>query len=274
MKELDLKNSFLISVFAHLLLFIIFSFVFLKNPFQKVEMPTVVNIEFNTEATGEGINEQIKTPPKMESSVPKERKSVVKEKVVVKEKIIPHNETAKRILEKKETAKEIIKEIKPEKSVSEKKVLENISKETEKIAGDVGKKDTKDEMQKELEDRESEELLKDIDAAVSGKNEGTIDKSDPLSGGKWSSRSRKTIFFPDIQSKIPPELKKKGIGYSVTAKIRFDKNGLAIGVEIIKSSGNSVIDQLFNTELKKIRVEPVNENVTDEVIHTFQIKVK
>ncbi len=282
-REIDFKNSLFISIFIHFLLFLVFSILFMKNPFQRVELPTVVNIEFNAETVGEGINENIKSPP-LQTRTPslEQRKSVVTERTVVKEKAILAKELVRKI---KEISKENVKELVPRKDVIEKKVKENVNKQTEKIVKDVVRDEKVEDnvasksLQNELEDRESEELLKDIDAVISGTGEKGKEsvsevRGDPLSGGKWSSRVRKTIFFPDIQSKIPDELKKKGIGYSVTARIRFDRNGLAIVVEIIKSSGNSKIDQIFNTELKKIRVEPVDDNVIDEVVHTFKIRVK
>lgn len=251
MREMDLKSSFYISLAIHLFLFLLFSLFFLKNPFQKIETPTVVNIQFDKQLSGSQIKDDVQGPVVEE----KKKEEKLKEKVMPVKKEVKKNEV-----------NEKIKEVKEKKEKLEK----NITEETkEKEIPQTGNKEN-------VKDKD-DDLLKNIDEAIktgSEKNNvsGKETKSDLLSGGKWSGKARRTIFFPDIQSRLPEELRKKGIGYSVTAKIKFDKNGLATYVEIIKSSGNSKVDQIFNTELKKIRVEPAE--TTDEVIHTFKIQIR
>ncbi|MGC8769958.1 MAG: energy transducer TonB [Brevinematia bacterium] len=251
MREMDLKNSFYISLMIHLILFLLFSLFFLKNPFQKIETPTVVNIQFDNQLSGSQMKDDVQGPVIEE----KKKEEKVKEKVTPVKKEVKKNEVVEKIKEVKE------KKEKLEKNISE--------KPKEKEVPQTGNKEkVKDE---------DDDLLKNIDEAIktgSAKNNsaGEETRSDVLSGGKWSGKARRTIFFPDIQSRLPEELRKKGIGYAVTAKIKFDKNGLATYVEIIKSSGNSKVDQIFNTELKKIRVEPAE--TTDEVIHTFRIQIR
>ncbi len=250
MKELDLKNSFYISLAIHFIIFILFSIFFLKNPLQKIETPTVINIDFSSEISGNNADEK-PAPVVEEKPIVKDKKTHPKET----KKEIKNNETLKKLEEAKEKKEKI------EKSISENKIA--------KTTPETGNSD-----------KEDDDLLKNIDEAIKtggSKNDraretGKADNDDALSGGKWSGKARRTIFFPDIQSKLPDELRKKGIGYSVTARIKFDKNGLAVSVEIIKSSGNSKVDQIFNTELKKIRVEPSDRS--DEVTHTFRILIK
>ncbi|MCX7821234.1 MAG: energy transducer TonB [Brevinematales bacterium] len=252
MKEIDLKNSFYISLAIHLFLFLLFSLFFLKNPFQKIETPTVINIQFDNQISGNQMNEIKEPAPVIQEKKVEEK---VKEKITPTKKEPKKNEILKKeVQEKKE---------KLERNISEKSKEKNIPETG-------NKENTKEE--------EDDDLLKNIDEAIKKGNtknntteEGTS-KSDVLSGGQWSGKARRTIFFPDIQSRLPDELRKKGIGYAVTARIKFDKNGLATYVEIIKSSGNSKVDQIFNTELKKIRVEPAE--TTDEVIHTFRIQIR
>jgi hypothetical protein len=105
-------------------------------------------------------------------------------------------------------------------------------------------------------------------------SEGTMPGGDPLSGANWTSQPRKTLSYPDIQSKIPDKYKKKGLSYSLTAKIDFDRNGLAVFVDIINSSGDSGIDNILFTELHKIRVEPIQENIIVEITKVFTINLK
>ncbi len=252
MREIDLKNSFYISLAVHLFLFLIFSLFFLKNPFQKIETPTVINIQFDNQISGNQITET-----KEESPIIEEKKA--------QEKIKPIKKEVKNEIKKNESL-EKLKEVKEKKEKLERNITE---KPKEKITPETGSKE---------KDDEDDDILKNIDEAIKTGSQKNITsgenstKTDVLSGGKWSGKARRTIFFPDIQSRLPDELRKKGIGYAVTARIKFDKNGLATFVEIIRSSGNSKVDQIFNTELKKIRVEPAE--TSDEVIHTFKIQIK
>lgn len=288
MNELSFRNSLYISIAIHFVLFLLLSLFFVKNPLRQIETPTVVNIEFNESDLSANIGGVLPEPAKANTPALPERKTESLKSTVVPEKTTP----IRKVKEAPEKSREkIIEKVEKAKLTSEKVkklVKEKIEKETEDVSRKIKEEELKEEikkkkLQEELDEREGKELLQNIDKLLEdresreGSAENTGRKSegnDPLSGGKWSSKARQTIFFPDIQSKIPPELRKKGVGYSVTAKIKFDKNGLPIYVEIIKSSGNSVVDRIFNSELKKIRVEPVDKDVVDEVVHTFRIYVK
>ena len=143
---------------------------------------------------------------------------------------------------------------------------------------DTGQNNASSQRNNELDD-----LSGDIDLALNdgrdkGKETGDpgelISGGDPLSDAKWSSKPRKTLYYPDIQSKIPDSYRKKGLSYSLQAVIVFDKNGLAVKVDIIKSSGDHTIDALFEKELKKVRIEPVNESRLVEISKVFLVNVR
>jgi len=268
MYEMNFRNSLYISIAIHFLLFLILSIFFIKNPLQNVELPVVVNIEFETQNPSDTSGKSFTEPSPQ--TLPSTPKNEVKARE--KQKATERNVTTVKKMQQEEE----VKTLQPKKEE-----IEKAKEQVEKPSEEIKKENLKKEMTKE-----NEELLKNIDEAIQSKeNKGGLAKedisgdvsgkgNDPLSGGRWSSRARRTIFFPDIQSRLPAELRKKGIGYSVTAKIRFDKNGLPVYVEIVKSSGNQIVDSIFNSELKKIRVEPVEQNVVDEVIHTFKIYVR
>lgn len=97
---------------------------------------------------------------------------------------------------------------------------------------------------------------------------------DPLSDASWSAAPRKTIFFPDIESAIPAEYRQRGMSYEVRVRISFDKNGYATQVDLLQSSGDTTIDNLFLRELRKIRVEEISANRTDTVTKTFKISLR
>lgn len=97
---------------------------------------------------------------------------------------------------------------------------------------------------------------------------------DPLSDASWSFVPRKTIYFPDIESKIPAEYRQRGMGYSVKVRITFDRFGNATAVDLVESSGDPTIDNIFLIQLRKIRVEPIDVIRTDVVLKTFTIKLR
>jgi len=113
-----------------------------------------------------------------------------------------------------------------------------------------------------------------VNGGGSGKVKNAGIQGDPLGGAQWSSQPRKVVSFPDIKSKIPDEYKKKGLSYSLTARIAFDKNGLAVRVDIISSSGDPTIDDIYHNELRKILVEPTSDDVVVEVTQNFLIDLK
>jgi len=262
-----------------------------KNPFQLNTQPITITIQSETTTIAQGINQSLNeasrnTAPKLQERVTKPvEKNAVPEKTQPKINHLKENspsikEAFKENLKKTETV-DPKSELKKEK-VSEVPVQNKQSDETSKKLDEYLEQESKNDLinkqMKDVSDNVDQILNEDSTASTGNKGNGNgVDnfiKGDPLSDAEWSAQPRKTVFFPDIQSKIPPQYKKKGMGYSITAKIAFDKNGLAIRADITKSSGDPNIDSVFFSELKKIRIESVSEDRIDEIVKTFTISLK
>ena len=121
--------------------------------------------------------------------------------------------------------------------------------------------------------KEESELASALDDILTKKT-STKAASDFLADAAWTGTPRKTIDFPNITSKIPPQYKNRGYGFSVTAKITFSAQGWVSGVELLHTSGDPRIDSIFRSELRKIRIEESSKNGFDTIIKTFTVSVK
>jgi hypothetical protein len=285
MDGLGLKNSLFISIAVHSFIFIVFSLVIMKNPFEISTQPIMINIQSESDSLAAGVGEIINQPGR--KSVPhlNERVTHSIEKTAVPEKTVPNAEVLRSFTREKDTAKSLLKttskpNIKKELAKEKNQKKEREINENNKPAK-TPEKDLAEEIEKEKVNQQLNQISGDIDKALDedgGQNgkEGNVGTAhgDPLGDADWGVKPRKTVYFPDIQSKIPEKYKKKGMGYSITARIDFDKNGLATRVDIITSSGEPNIDSIFFSELRKIRVEAIEVNRTDEITKTFTISLK
>ena len=277
MEEFGLRKGLYLSIGIHLTILILFSLIIVKTPFETITQPIEINLQSTALGESPGLKESGKT-----AALPKKPELPVR---VTKSAVIPA------LPEKTLPEKKIVQPSQPIKGtpVVPNSTVKDLAKppvsrqDTGKVQTGTIPPDTggiSEDLDKELESRENSQMEGDVDKALSdgggkeGKTVGAASGGDPLGNAQWTSRARKTLFFPDLESKIPQEFKRKGIGYSVTARIAFDKNGLAVRVNILKSSGESAIDRVFNSELRKIRVESIAENRVDEVTKTFSISLK
>ncbi|MGL4389035.1 MAG: hypothetical protein ACRCTJ_06565, partial [Brevinema sp.] len=122
--------------------------------------------------------------------------------------------------------------------------------------------------------KEESILANELENLLAQKQDKSISQSDFLEDASWSGAPRKTIIFPKITEKIPSEYQARGYGYSVTASITFSPQGWVSAVELLKSSGDPVIDNVFRNELRKIRIEESSKNSYDTVVKTFTISIK
>ncbi|MGL4367984.1 MAG: hypothetical protein ACRCTQ_06895 [Brevinemataceae bacterium] len=102
----------------------------------------------------------------------------------------------------------------------------------------------------------------------------TTSDSDFLSDGRWSGNSRKTTSFPDLTKNIPQKYKRQGYGVSITVKLTFSPEGWVSSLQIIKSSGDPYIDNLFRNELRTVRIEPIQTATYDTIIKTFNVSIR
>ncbi len=120
----------------------------------------------------------------------------------------------------------------------------------------------------------SKDLSEELDQLLAQKTTSTTKSTDELADATWSGAPRKTISFPNIVASIPGEYKARGYGFSVTAKITFSQQGWVSSVELTQGSGDPRIDGIFRTELRKIRVEPIQVVRSDTITKTFKVSVK
>ncbi|MGA2141717.1 MAG: hypothetical protein ABSG94_04765 [Brevinematales bacterium] len=264
MKELGLRKSFIISLSGHII-FLIFLILVMSAQSQNEDKDLVtVNLEPIGESISKNLSDNMYEPSK--KALPKltERKIKAEEKKNIPEKTLPENEKIKPV--PGATGDELVRDERNAKTDSE-KFKDNVS-------NSVSQEEKEQEIHKLFGDIEKA-LEQGQETSSSGGNPGlSTGGGDPLSDASWGSKPRKTTFFPDIQSRIPEKYKKKGLSYSVTVNLSFDRNGLATGVEIITSSGDPAIDSIFNEELRKIRVEPIDADRIDKVTKIFKISLK
>lgn len=288
MKSIGLNRSFLISFILHLVFVLIMSLTIKDNPFNKMSQPIMVNIDIPSETIASGLNEVLNQPVSKSFQKPQKRVTSPVEKKPHEKVVVPEKPVKKKEEVKKEIKEEIVKkeEVKDSKALH-KELIEEVKTPKEEakapVVEEVMDKDFVEKLEEDFVDKEIDKISENIDNILDAdeptKEEvaplpGEVGRSDPLSDVEWNSKPRKTLFFPDIESKIPQEYRTKGKGYSVTVKMAFDPNGLAIKVEIIESSGDSKIDSIFSTELRKVRVESISGQGIDEVTKTFTISVK
>jgi hypothetical protein len=255
------------------------------NPFQSKFEPLTINIQSETLSLSTGLGEDVIKSTKKVSPRLTERRTKPVEKTAVLEKTVPRkemmniskaNERLKQNLKKTISTERIVKELKSIEKVKHNvkdKPLQDVEK---RINSEVSKEAKEEKLKEELKQitGDIDKALDEVEKATPGESKKGISSGDPLSDATWSVKPRRTLFFPDIQSKIPDKYKKKGLSYSITVRIAFDKNGLATRVEIVSSSGDPKIDSIFNNELRKIRVESIPESRTDEITKTFKISLR
>jgi outer membrane biosynthesis protein TonB len=265
MKELGIKKSFIISLSGHLILLIFLAFIMAARIQNEDKDLVTVNLEPLGESLSKDLGDNMYEPSR--KSLPRlgERKTLTPENKTIPEKAMPEKE--------KESEKSI-----PGATGED---LTRNSHDNKTDTAEFKNQVSNTISQEEMKQQEINKLFGDIEKALEqggsassiGGN-GSDLSGDPLSDASWGSRPRKTTFFPDIQSKIPDQYKRKGLNYSITVRLTFDKNGLASMVEIITSSGDPAIDSIFNEELRKIRVEPIDVDRIDKVTKIFKISLK
>lgn len=256
--ELNIKKSLLISLCAHLSLFLVLVIASLFNPLRIDDQRNMVSIE--TEVSG--LDSASPAEAEVVKKVPEKKKPVVTAPKRVKntQKLIASMKTAKTVDKNRKSD--------DDDGLAERKAM------ALKLSNEQAAKIN----------RELDQVAGDVDKALNENTEGSGNENaspkrgtggnDPLGDAGWSLKPRKTVYFPNIQSKIPDKYKKKGMSYSLTARIAFDRNGIAARVDIASSSGDPNIDNIFFSELKKVRVEPINENRTDVITKRFSISLK
>ncbi len=285
-RHFNLKNTLIISLVIHILIVVIFSITIRKNPMEELIQPVEVTIESVADSMSDGMSQQLNniqhsqapvlnkpvkpddaTPVLPDKTLPVKKNIKNQDKKILEESFKKQNpETTKNMLKEKVVAKTGPK-FDPNKidiNNSDQEMSQILNKEEKNNLADTGQNQMNDDISKIL----------DEDGNNSSKNNSAVPDNDPLKGADWSAAPRKTLFFPDIASKIPEEYKKKGQNYIIKMRISFDKNGLAVKTEIIRTSGDPMIDSIFQTELRKIKVEAINRERVDEVVKTFTISVK
>jgi|YNPMSStandDraft_1061717.scaffolds.fasta_scaffold00035_18 outer membrane biosynthesis protein TonB len=256
---ISFRQSLVASLVIHIFLLVLLSLVFQKSPFKKEVEPIIVTIDAPT-AMAEGA-ESLPTPPtpKTQPQPLPQTKPTTATKKQEAEKIIS---TAKEKAKKTTTTSKPVPSTQPSSSSEESPTpAQNQSSEDDLLAKSI-----------EQALQTSGKKQSGTSTASGSGQQGT--GTDPLGDAKWKSRPRRTIFFPDIASKIRQQVPNPLMGYTVTAHIVFDSQGLAIKVDIIRSSGDPTIDSIFLSELKKIRVEAISEDRLDEITKTFKITVR
>lgn len=284
MHEIGFNRSLAVSAGIHILLLLILSFSLLSNPFEIKSEPVIVSIQSESDSIAAGIAEQIEQSGAQVKPELKERVTKADDARSLPEKaVLPPVQRSDQPLTR-EAVRENVKESTPAEA------KQNVKKERVRPVNpdrmrseDLNRKLDSSFEEEAKTDRERERVndrSTDIDQALNDAGRPNVSSAqarntgDPMSEWAWSVKPRNAVFFPDIISKIPPEYKKKGMGYSITARITFDKNGVAVKAEIIRSSGEIEIDSVFYSELKKVRVEPISENRMDQATITIPISVK
>jgi outer membrane biosynthesis protein TonB len=260
-EPLSFRQSFFISLFLHLLLLLILSLFLTHSPFKEEPVPIIVTIDAPA-AMAEGAQATPAPPPQKEKATPRQE---TKPKTTTTTK----QEAEKVIQQAREKTKKTTTTSKPVKSATpsaSEEVSSSPSSQQEETEDDILAKS----IEKALQSTGRKSTGTAATSATGQQGTGT----DPLGDANWKSRPRKTIFFPDIASKIREKVANPLMGYTVTAKIVFDSQGLAVRVDIVRSSGDPLIDSIFLSELKKIRVEAITEERLDEITKTFKISVR
>lgn len=283
MNELDLKKSLAVSLAFHAFLFLVLSIVFINVRFETTFEPVSVNIVTDSASMAAGITEALDQPARRNRPSMTRRITQPADTKALPEKTAPSASVLKSFTKKTETLKDRTKKVTVPDARQE---LKKEERREEPAAESAPAPDPEKIREQELRERTARELRRiegDIDRILDEPAVGPVSPradsggspgQDPLGDASWSAQPRKTVFFPNIQARIPPNYRKKGLSYSVTSRIAFDKNGLAVRVDIITSSGDPAIDSIFFTELKKIRVEAIEDSRVDVITKTFSISLK
>ncbi len=120
--------------------------------------------------------------------------------------------------------------------------------------------------------QQQQKLSRELDDLLNSK---TQRQADFLDGASWTGSPRRTVSFPDLLASIPKEYRDRGYGFSVTAKITFNQQGLVASIDLVQGSGDPRIDSVFRSELRKIRIEPKQGDARyDSITKTFTVSVK
>jgi len=253
------RQSLVISLVLHLLLFLLLSLLLTRSPFKKEIEPIIVTIDAPS-AMAEGAQATPAPPPPQERATPQPQTK-------------PHTATPS-----KARAEQIIQQAKTKTrktSTTSTPVKSSTPTPTEEASPSQESAETADDiLARSIEQALQSTGRKSTGTAATSASGQQGTGSDPLGDATWKSRPRKTIFFPDIAAKIREKIPNPLMGYSVTARIVFDSQGLAVRVDIVRSSGDPMIDSIFLTELKKIRVEAIADERLDEITKTFKISVR
>jgi outer membrane biosynthesis protein TonB len=272
---LTLNKSFIISILIHLLLILILSISLTNLPSLDAPSPIIVNIEPATQTITAGIEEALQQPATTTSPrLERVTESAVKEPVP--DRVTPAQPTPRT----QDSTAEIRENLRRLANESEQNLLKQEATPVDKPKTvdtpipKIAETESEDRQLKEVARGIEQSLDQDLLNALNTGEPRTPGRGDPLSDATWQARPRKTLFFPDLESKIPEEFRRRGMGYSVKVRLAFNQQGLCTMVELIESSGQSRIDSIFLTELRKIRVEPTDEARVDVITATFTISVR
>lgn len=251
-------------------------FVFLSPTFiEKQSTKIILNINSNSSLSK--IEPTFSTPDKIASSKTPTKTIKEKTKPVLK-KTTPtiENKIVKKVkaVQKKSFTPTVAKEIRPvlkTPTITEQPIKEEINKPPpqtiepltieKEIPNEVKKVSQQQQLASELDNLLKKRIVK-------------TSPTDFLANATWSGTPRKTISFPKLATQIPQQYKSRGYGFSVTAKITFSPQGWVSSVQLVHTSGDPRIDNIFRTELRKIRIEESKKNTYDTITKTFTVSVK
>lgn len=279
LSEMDLSKGFAVSVLIHLVVLLIVSITVTDLPQVRDLEPIQISIEPSMDVTALG-QTTANEPTEIQNAESSQAQPTTAPKVLEtgNDAATTWEDIFAAIQEVEAEAEAAIAESTSE-TVESTPVNENtVEQDIEEIADDTFDEVLGDVVEEAIEEdteanaaEELPDLLNDLDDLL---NESAIDEAiqttpvspgDELSDADWSSTPRAVLYFPDIEAAIPSSYKTSGRGYSLTAKIYFDKWGKVTMVDITRSSGDTVLDGIIEDELEKILVEEISANRTDTV---------
>lgn len=274
LRSIGFNKSLIISVIFHVVLIVILSITIKKLPTLEAPIPIEVNIATSVDSVARGMAKSLQKPVMKNTPKMTERTTKSVEKQAIPDKVKPKKSSIKPI-ESNQAIKDSLKKL-PKVDDKQNLQKEVIKSDQIKEPSDTLDKFMEADEQKQLDDV-ADDILKDdlnLDKPQNDPGKSQVGRGDPLSDATWQAKPRKTLAFPDIASKIPAKYKKEAKGYAVTVHLSFNKQGLCTKVDILKSSGDSTIDAIFKIELRKIKVEEIQEDRVDKITKEFKISVK
>ncbi len=277
----SLKKTLIVSFIAHILIVLVLSLTIKNLPLNDIPEPMMVTIETGPDSMAYGINEAVSQPSSEQSPTLSERITASDNRSrTIPDTATPVRSGIREVADYSSDVRQQIRNVPTTTSESDLHASQANSERIHEVAQNLDRFLEEDAHQQaqnnELNqvNQNIENVLNQTTATTSGGHQGNPSGGDPLSDASWSSAPRKTLFFPDIESRIPAEYRQRGMGYSVRVRITFDRNGLATGVEMLESSGDPTIDNIFMVQLRKVRVEAINSDRTDVVTKTFKISLR